>query len=150
MRVKERGMKKFPPLTPLSCTLSPRNRRRILDGQDDGLFIHGYFARGRLEGCDIARNRGVGIRIGEGAGPIVSSSKCVVPAPLPPSLFSTAVGRVGAFRVILACGSLWRVSPEGHPRCTPQRNTLRVPLKVATDGSPCCPRGHASQTIIAS
>ena len=58
---------------PLS--LFPRRRRRIHDGGICGLAIEGAGTKGRLEGCDIARNGWNGVDLSFGADPLLVACK---------------------------------------------------------------------------
>ena len=56
-----------PPPTP--PFLAQRRRRRILDGQAEGVLILDSGTEGRLEGCDIWGNKEAGVHVQEGADP---------------------------------------------------------------------------------
>ena len=50
---------------------SPRRRHRIRDALQGGVEITNYGTKGRLEDCEIAGNREVGLEISEDADPLV-------------------------------------------------------------------------------
>ena len=55
--------------------LLPRYRYRIHGGQRFGVGIFGAVTKGRLESCDVTRNRGAGIVISWGADPLLLMCK---------------------------------------------------------------------------
>ena len=59
------------PFPAVPALLSPDGSVRIHDGQGEGVYITGAGTRGRLEGCDVAGNKGYGVYISEGADPFL-------------------------------------------------------------------------------
>ena len=69
------GVPKAPLSHPPSPSLAMAVCRRVHDGQSYGVWIAGAGTRGRLEGCDVARNKGAGVYITAGADPVLAASK---------------------------------------------------------------------------
>ena len=59
-------------------TSPPATRRSVRDGKAGGILIVGVGTKGRLEGCDVARNEGVSLSILNGADPLVTSCTYVI------------------------------------------------------------------------
>ena len=53
-------------------------RHRVRDGEEAGIVFYGDGTKGRLEGCEIARNKGANLEICFGADPSVVGCKYVL------------------------------------------------------------------------
>ena len=80
-----------------AASLLPPPPRSIHDGKSAGVVLRGAGTKGRLEGCDVARNEKSGIEI-QGADPVVADCKCAlgVGAVGRPSSKLYVVGKTGA------------------------------------------------------